>query len=244
MKKIMMYVIIFALCVAICEQRIDYTNGNVKEVHSPITLSFASIGAISCESRLNSWAKIDSAADLQELERITKTVLESLDLAGAEVKSRESAGIVIRECEVNKPKSYLKVAIQADYQNDTTGIIFTYNTKDTEYDPGSWVPRLENITGWDWHHYYLYQAYLPETAEKQNQEELLHSVMKSLDAKVKEAYIDERVISLSGYSQVLNDMVIPEWVGNRQINVQTVIRNQTDGKTVIMVGSPFILEDY
>lgn len=240
----MLYVVIFALCVAACEQRIDYSNGKVKELHSPIALAFASIGAISCESSLNSWAKIDSAADQQELDRITSTVLNSLGLTDAGVKSQALPGKASRECQVEQPHSRLKVVIEADYQNDSTAIIFTYRTTDTEYDPARWVSWLENINGWDWHHYYLYQAYLPEAAEQQQQEEFLHTVMQSLDARVKEAYIDERVISLSGYSQVLGDMVIPEWVGNRQVNVQAAIRHQTDGKAVIMIGSPFILADY
>ena len=80
------------------------------------------------------------------------------------------------------------------------------------------------------------------SAEQQQQEEFCTSCKAWM--LVLEAYIDERVISLSGYSQVLGDMVIPEWVGNRQVNVQAAIRHQTDGKAVIMIGSPFILADY
>jgi hypothetical protein len=244
MKKILMYVIIFALCVAICEQRIDYTNGNVNAVHSPIALSFASIGAISFESRLDSWAKINSAATPQELDQIAETVLASLDLTDIPVKSEASEGTARRECKIEQKNSFLKVVIQADYQTDSTNIIFTYYTREAETDTGDWVHKLENIAGWDWHHYYLFSAYLPEPTDSETQEQLLQAVMKDLEAKTKEVYVDDRVMSLSGYSQILSDMVIPEWVGNHHINVQTVIRNQTDGKSVIMIGSPFILGDY
>jgi hypothetical protein len=244
MKKILMYVIIFAACVAFCEQRIDYTSGNITAARSPIALSFASFGAISFESRLDSWAKIDSAASPQELDQIAKTILNNLDLNTARVNSEDSAQISRREYQTEQHNDWLKLTVEADYQKGQTSIVFAWSSTRQDAQPGAWVPKLEKLPDWDWRHYYLYKAYLPGTADAQERQAIVETVMDDLQAKTKEIYADERASSLSGYSPALKQLVEPVWVGNHQINVQSAARSQSDGKTLLLIGTPLILGDY
>ncbi len=244
MKKILFYVIIFMVCVAFLEQRIDYYTSGSLTARSPIALSFASFGAISFESRLDSWAKIDSAASPQELEQITKTILNNLDLNTTRVRSEDSAQISRWEYQVEQKNGWLKLNVEADYQKDQTSIVFAYSSVDPEVRLDEWVLKLEALPDWDWHHYYLYKAYLPGTVDAAGRQELAEKVMAKLEAKTKEVFTDERIETRSGYSKALSQMADPVWVGNHQVNVQSAVRSQTDGKTLLLVGSPLILGDY
>lgn len=239
-----MYVIIFAACVAYCEERIDYTSRNLIAAPSPIALSFASIGAISFESHLDSWAKIDSAASPQELDQITKNILNNLDLNNARVRSEDSAQISRREFQVEQNDSQLKLTVEADYLKGQTGVVFAFTSHGPEADLDQWVPKLEALPGWDWHHYYLYKAYLSGPVDAASRQAVLQAVIKALEGSTKEVFVDERITSLSGHSKSLKNLVDSVWVGNHQVNVQAAIRSQSDGKTVLLIGCPLILGDY
>ncbi|MGI6433869.1 MAG: YwmB family TATA-box binding protein [Syntrophomonadaceae bacterium] len=244
MKKIMMYLIIFTVCVALCEHRIDYAAEKQKAIQSPIRLAFASIGAISFESRLDSWAKINTAASPQELDQIMEAILNNLNLTVTEIRSENLPQSSHREYQVEQGTSTLRLTAEADYQTDCTAIIFTCINHDGESDPGGWVPKLDNIKNWDWHHYYLYSGYLSDPAKSTGQTELLQVVMNNLDARTKEIYADKVVCSQTGYSKKLNEMVSPVWVENHKMNVQTAIRSQSDGRALLLIGSPLILGEY
>lgn len=244
MKKILMYLIIFGVCVVLCEHRIDYAAENQHAVQSPIKLAFASIGAISFESRLDSWAKINTAVSPQELEQIMETILNNLNVDVTKVRSQNLAQSSRCEYQVEQGASTLHLVAEADYQNNSTGIIFTCINHDEEVELGAWVPKLENIPEWDWHHYYLYSGYLSDTVDSTGQTELLKVVMHNLDAQTKEAFSDKQVCSQTGYSNTLKEMISPVWVGNHKMNVQAAIRSQSDGKTILLIGSPLILGDY
>lgn len=244
MKKIMIYLIIFLVSVSICEQRIDSATEKPPVQGSPIQPAFASVGAISFESRLDSWAKINTAATSGELDRIMAVILDDLGLTAAAVQIDNQFWCSRREYQLAQDGCDLRLTVEADYQKDSTAIFFTCINHDAGTDPGSWVPRLESAGDWDWSHYYLYSAYIGEPAPNMGQKELLQAVMDNLHARTKEQYSGERFYSQAGYSEKLAGMVNPVWVKNRKMNVQAVVREQADEKILLLIGSPLILGEY
>lgn len=239
-----MYLIAFMVCVALCEYRIDHLSREQPWVLVPIRQAAMAIGASSFESRLDSWAQINTAATAGEIDHITAGILKSLDMNFTELPAKDLNVSSRREYLAEHGGTVVRFQVEADHLKDSTVVFFTCINSGGDSDPGGWVQKLENIGGWDWHHYFLYSAYIGESDEIAGYPLLLETVMHELDAQTKEVFLDERCCSQTGYSQKLSQSVSPVWIKNRKVNVQAAIRNQSDRRTVLMIGSPLIMGEY
>ena len=80
LKRCVTYIIIFIILCSISNYSIDYVQGKQINEQSPYYLSFASIGAIYLESRLDCWAKIRTSSTTQELQDYLVNILKTLDI--------------------------------------------------------------------------------------------------------------------------------------------------------------------
>jgi hypothetical protein len=93
--------------------------------------------------------------------------------------------------------------------------------------------------------YYRYTGTTSNLYDYNSQEKLLNNIMKNLDAKIIEVYKDGKIISMTGYSNSLQEWVIPVNGGDRKYNVQAAIKSNPKTRTTeIYLGSPLLLGDY
>lgn len=243
MKKLLLYLLVFAVCVVFCEHRIDQVAQSSDQAGSSIRQAMLDSGAVLSMSRLDSWAQINRAASAAELDQMMEGALDCLGLLPVEIDSRDLAQSAVREYQHEKGLGQVQLTIRADYPADITFISFIYIDNGATGDLNGWVRKMEQGGEWDWHHYYLYSANLTESAQNTKGGELLQNVMSHLGGQTKEVFSDGTTCSQTGYAKGLNEMVTPVWVENRKVNVQLAL-SPSGQKRVLLIGIPLILGEY
>jgi hypothetical protein len=246
LKKSLTYILIFILLCSTSNYSIDYVLGKQIEKQSPYYLSFASIGAIYLESRLDCWAKIRTSSSQQELQDHLCQILQSLDLVldqkHLNISSTEHATILNYKQE--KPKQNLFITIKSDNRLNESYFLLSIICRDKKCVISGYESQLNRNIGLKWQYYYLYQGEIPYLIAEKSKPELISVVLKNLQARKIESYKHNGLVSLTAYSPVLEKTMPALELNGKKYNLQVAISNNNDkAKTEIYIGSPLILVD-
>ena len=245
MKKVIIYIIIFAIICFSSDCALKYSMGKEIENQSPYYLSFASIGANLLESRLDCWAKIKTISNNDEMNQALLKVLNHLDLPADENKflHQENNEITMVQYNLcNNNQSYYFV-IQTNKTVNVSHLLMTVIDKKSDEKLRQDEKRLKEIL--DCTVYYQYQGLINARPDYAGQEELLQIMLDNLGADIHDIYHDGKIISITGYSPLMGRNIIPVTVGGKSCNVQVSIRrNDKENSTEVYLGFPLLLNDY
>ncbi|KUG05307.1 hypothetical protein ASZ90_017288 [hydrocarbon metagenome] len=243
MRKALLYLIIFASLCAVSGYGIDYHVNNKLNHQSPYYLSFASIGAISLESRLDCWAKINQELSQDELETKFVKVLKDLGMARSIekiIKTDKEYGHHISYTVQSKEITYV---FSAETDSDKNETYFLLNVVST--DPGYELSGIEEkLSNGDlnWHYYYLYTGKLDHYVDQESRNQLIDVILQNVGAGSSEIYEDQYMTSITAYTPLFENSVT---VQNKKYNIQVAAKStpQQQG-ALIYIGQPLIIGDY
>ncbi len=243
MRKALIYLLIFASLCGISGYGIDYYVNNKINHQSPYYLSFASIGAISLESRLDCWAKINQKLSQDDLERKFREVLSQLGMAWADekmIRTNKESGYRIDYTVESKQITY-SFSAETDKGKNETYLLLTVSSPDQGEDLGRIEKRLR--TGdLNWHYYYLYTGKLDHYVNQESRVELVNVILRNLGADSSELYEDQYMTSMTAYTPLFENSVT---VQNKKYNLQVAAKSTPQQQeAVIYIGQPLIIGDY
>ncbi|MBC7074563.1 MAG: YwmB family TATA-box binding protein [Syntrophomonadaceae bacterium] len=247
LKKLLLYIIIFAALCSIGNYSVDYSLGKHIDNKSPYYLSFSSISAVPLESRVDCWAEIGRVASARELELIMLDILQVLGLKVNPEKFvyKKTGKEISISCSAGDSHEKYQVILQAENDFEKTYAVLTFISGDKDCKLYELEEKLRQMEGLRWNYYYLYTGAINSVVDYQSQEKILDIILKNLDAEKLEVYRDGKVTSITGYSKILEETVSPVEVGKKRYNVQTAVRTDSaKQKTYVYIGSPLILGDY
>ncbi len=243
MKRILIYLIVFASLCAVSGYGIDYVVYNKIDHQSPYYLSFASIGAISLESRLDCWAKINQKLSQDELERKFNEVISNLEIDRVNekmVRTDKKSGNIISYTAHSQQVSY---TISAETNIDTNETYFLLNvtSPDQSYDLSKVEEKLRPGKI-DWQYYYLYTGKLDHYVDQESRKTLINVILENLGADSNELYEDQNMTSITAYTPLFDNSVT---VQNKKYNLQVAAKSTLQQKeAIIYIGQPLIIGDY
>ncbi|MDD2509544.1 MAG: YwmB family TATA-box binding protein [Syntrophomonas sp.] len=246
MRRVIVIILSFILVSAFCNQIINSKQEKEVLERSPYYLSFASIGAISLESRLDCWARIKKTSTSEEIRQSMENILETLNFPV------NSKGFVNRKYPLSMTfcSSYGDFRIQLTGQSDeqsgeTYFILSLVSSKSSSSYLRSLPKILSDGSNLDWTSYYLFTGRIDHSLSTESQQKILHTVMKTLESEVVESFHEKNIVSMTGYSQSIEKISPPVLMGKKKYNVQVAARsNWKEGKTYIYIGSPLIMQNY
>jgi len=246
-KKILMYIIIFAFMCSIGNYGIEYTIGKKIENQSPYYLAFASIDANIIESRMDCWAKIDSFSPSEELVIDMKKIVKNLDLPLDPEKiietNKKEGGIVQYDSKIGSQN--FRIIIKTDQQLRETYYILSFSSLTENNKFYKYAEILKEMPGLKWKMYFLNTGTIEGIIKYDSQEEIINVVLKKLEANKKETYKDGKVTSITAYSDLVNRMNPYLTVEAGKYNIQVAVRvNEREKKTYVYIGNPLILGNY
>lgn len=246
MKKGLVYLLVFAFLCGLCTYGIDYTVGKQIENRSPYYLSFASIGAISLESRMDSWAKLRTSSSREELVDYMHNVTRTLGLPNdaQNYQYQTDPQSLQIQYEVRQDLYNYCITLKSNYEENQTYLIVEVITSEPNVNLEAIAAKLEQIIGLKWTSYYLYTGTLEQVVNESNHLELLDVVMKNMDARMVENFHDNRSSSATGYSRNLKVPAIVTGTG-KKYNIQVALRSvPVEKKTYVYIGTPLIIGNY
>lgn len=247
MRKMIIYLLAFIVLCSLANYSINYSIEKEIERQSPYYLCFASIGAISLESRLDCWAKIKSTATSQELKQNVFNLLQDLNLPvkPEQLYCNNTESATLLSLNISQQNEIYTVIAGSDSRRDESYYNITIVSKKNNACLKEFENQLKNSSKFEWTCYYQYTGLLPEALGKESREKLLDVVMQNLKAQEIEVYEDSQLTSMTGYSKVINRIVPCVSVSGKKYNVQTALRTDPQqAQTFVYIASPLILGDY
>lgn len=247
MKRVLMYLIIFTVICSLADYSIDYTFAKQINKQSPYYLAFASIGANSLESRMDSWAKIRTAATEQDLKLYLETILTAfkLPVKNDDYKLEKHENATILRYEIGSGEEIYNFAIESNKETNECYLIASFISTNDKKQWEESEKIFRGLLGLEWKSYYLYTASIDMFLNSKSRKNFVNVIMNNLEAEGDELYQEGIVTSSAGYSEIIEENIEAIKVENKKYNVQTAIRsNIKQGKTYVYIGSPLILGDY
>ena len=245
MKRCVMSIIIFIILCSISNYSIDYVQGKQIKEQSPYYLSFASIGAIYLESRLDCWAKIRTTSTKQELQDYLNNIQQSLDmrLNPEFLTITEKDSYTILSYEFPQPDQDLFIIIKSDEQLNESYFMISIVCQDQKISLNQYERKLDQIIGLKWQSYYLYTGELPHMIDQTDYSPIIVVLLKIMKADTVENYSNGSNI-ITAYSSRLEENIPAPSINGKKYNLQITIRSNNKGKTNVYIGSPLILSEY
>jgi len=246
MKRALVSLFLFFLLCFLSNHTIDYTMGRQIENRSPYSLAFASIGAISLESRLDCWAKLRTDSTEKELKRYMHTLASSLNLEYQPdcVSISSYDGTVEMEYNLVQKGVQYYLAVQSRTDSSETHFIVSVQTRDPDQSLTIVKQQLDRMGILEWHDYYLYKGEIKGTFDKSGTINLAGVIMKNLGAVAVDTFQEGRSFSCTGYSQKIKG-VEPVWIDGKRYNVQVAFYSSpSQEKTYVYIGVPLIVGNY
>lgn len=249
MIKTGIYITAFIVLCALANLIIDYTIEKEIDNRSPYYLSFASIGAISLESRLDCWAKINTSNTSQELEQNMLSLLQYLDMPAraGQLQLETNQSLTILRYEYSQKEEYYRFAIGSDQRNNESFYMLSFSSKNNSNNLEKYQKIIQKYR--DDLKWICYHQYSGEIANQINasdsQKKILRVIMQNLGAKEHKIYRDGNSLAIIGFSPDMSN-VVPAIAGYDQVyNVEAKIRNDAKaGKTRVYIGAPGIINNY
>lgn len=232
MKKTIIYIILFLILWITGSFAIESAKAQSIDEIPPYCLSFASIGAIFQESRLDAWAKINT--DIQEDAEI-KRVQSSLGLGDAAwtrqasdkynnyLLSQGSSSFLIK-LEKNSPdNSFLRISIKSS-------------------DPNASLPQYENritgLAGYKWNINYTFCGEINAIVDDQSMQALMNTLVKNLKGRKTKNY-------RYGDSWSVMATCFRKPIISNYDHFESALRREKElGKTLVWLGVPEIQNSY
>ncbi|MGE5391084.1 MAG: YwmB family TATA-box binding protein [Deltaproteobacteria bacterium] len=245
MQKAFVYFFIFIFLSLLGNFAADYSMARQVAGRSPYYLCFASIGAISLESRLDCWAKLEANLDDDEMCAKLADILKPLNISPAYGQITLDHQNQIRKLHfncINKGVDY-QVLIASSSEGKGTDFIVTIKTEDSRVNLQEVARRLKSNGLMDWKAYFLYSGKMPEPLNQAAQNELMKVVLKPFKGQEINRYQDNRMTVVTAYSPVLDCDSVD--LAGRDCNLQASVRRDAiTNVSYVYLGSPLILGDY
>ncbi|MDD2619719.1 MAG: YwmB family TATA-box binding protein [Syntrophomonadaceae bacterium] len=246
MIKSGLYIITFIIFCSIANFITDYTIEKEIKNRSPFYLSFASIGAISLESRLDCWAKINTPSTSQELEEKMISLLTYLDLPikrkFLQFKANQETKTL--NYKATKNNHSVNLTIGTDSKNNSYYLLsFKYGNKSHIEEYQRIINKYDSDLNWNY--YYQYSGEIGEQLDRLSQQKVLEVVMKNFNAKDSEVFRDTKRLGMTGFSPTISNVSPAITDSGKKYNIEAVTEsNARDGKTRVYIGAPFIMKSY
>jgi len=246
LKKLIFYIIIFATVCIASDSLLKYSIKHEIDNQSPYYLSFASIGANLLESRLDCWAKIKTVSTNAEMDQALLKILLHMNLPGDtnNFLHQSNADALLTQYNLNYNNQNYLFSVQTNKIEDESYFLMTaincQNDKQLQNDE----KRLKTLL--DCTSYYRYKGSIDIQPDYDGLEKLLQIVLKNLKADNYDIYRDGKVISMTGFSSILEreNLAMVEIAGKKS-NLQAAIRrNNKANTTEVYLGFPLLLNDY
>lgn len=241
MKKTITYLIIFAIISFFGDAYLKNCIAQQDKNESPYRLAFASVGANLLESRIDCWATIKTDGSQNQMNQMLIQLLQHLNLPAEtdKILPGEINGIKMLEYELVFANSQYYFLIQSDWAGNNINVLITVVDQDDKrllwYES-----KLRQL--YDFNVYYQYKGIIDARPDSDGREELLNIFLTNLQANTISNYREGLMSSRTGYSQALPSRATN--IGGDDINLQAVVRLNTENKTEIYLGSPLLLIDY
>ncbi len=242
LKKVMTYLMLFAIFSFLGDSYLKNCIAQQTQIRSPYYLSFASIGANLLESRMDCWAKIRTSRNAEELDQVLEHLLNLLKIP-ADMNGflhHENEDIITVEYSYNLNELNFYFLLQTNKKGDYSNLLVTITCKGDDQQLRYYenqIGKLYRTTV-----YYQYRGVLSARLDTDGQQELLNIMFTNLHATPNDVYTQGPTSSLTGFKPSLKpDSVM---VSGHPCNIQAAIRSSEDGKNIVYLGIPLLLNDY
>lgn len=245
MVKPGLYIVAFIILCSFANFIINYTIEKEIDNRSPYYLSFASIGAISLESRLDCWAKIKTTSTSQELKQDMLSLLYCLDIPvkANQMQFNTNRDATILQYEFSQDQKQFKFTFCSDHKKNESCYMLKFSSRDKS----DHIEKYREITkqfrnDLAWSYNYQYSGEIDKKIDFVSQQKILKVIMKNLAASEPKTTINKNQISSIGLSPKIAN-IVPAVAGNDHLyNIEAQIKNDAKGgKTLVYIGSPKII---
>jgi hypothetical protein len=209
---------------------------------SPYYLSFASIGANLLESRLDSWAKINTANNFDEMDQELFTILNLLDLPMQEsINHKQEKGKLLVNYHTSKAQTEYQINLQSD--NHVTYYLLTAVSRQNDLTLRNDEKLLKQR--YNGKSYFQYKGIIHARPDSDGRQKILQVICKCLHAQEKEVYKSQNMFSMATFSPLLQEKYECVELAGESYNLQMAIRNDSDkNQSYVYLGIPLLLNDY
>ncbi|MGI6421475.1 MAG: YwmB family TATA-box binding protein [Syntrophomonadaceae bacterium] len=243
MKKVIIYLSIFVALCSLSSYLIEKELEQKMKPPSPYYLSFASIGAISLESRLDCWAKIKYRLEEDELEQRLLEIVRALDIDGVSsiATEKKSSGDLLLSYTFQDQQLSYYISGQTDSRKNESYFLLNVVSPESKVDLSQIEKRLHRDR-LDWQYYYLYTGKINHHMDKESRRAIIQVILENLGAEGGELYEDDNASSMAAYTPLFDNSIK---VQQEKYNVQVAARsNQQQREAIVYIGQPLIMGDY
>lgn len=242
MKRALIYLIIFAALCSISGYLFDQELEQKMKDPSPYYLSFASIGAISLESRLDCWAKLNHKLSQDELKQRSQEIIDTLGIlrAGAPIRAEIESDSLVKYTFQDGQVNY-SISGQNDSQKNESYFLLKVITYEGSTDLSGVEKKLQGDK-LDWQYYYLYTGKINHYMDKESRADIIKVILENLGAEGGELYEDDNASSIASFTPLFNNNI---QVQEQKYNVQVAARSvREQQQAIVYIGQPLIMSDY
>lgn len=241
MKKVLIYLMVFAFLCMASGYGIDYLVYNRIDHQSPYYLSFASIGAISLESRLDCWAKINYKLSQEELDKQSKEILSTLGIDHPKIIQNNQASDCLINYTSQTGRLTYSISAETDSDKNETYFLLHVISLDQNYDLEKIEEKLRD-SNLNWQYYYLYTGKIDHYVDGESRSKLISVILENMRAEASEVYEDQYMTSSTAYTPLFDNSVT---VQSQKYNLQVAAKSTSQQQqAIIYIGQPLIIGDY
>ncbi|MEN6328030.1 MAG: YwmB family TATA-box binding protein [Syntrophomonas sp.] len=242
MVKPGLYIVVFIILCSFANYLIDYTIEKEINNRSPYYLSFASIGAISLESRLDCWAKINTTSTSQKLKQDMLSLLYYLDIPinANQIQIKTNQDATILQYEFTQNQKQFEFLFCSNQNKNESWYMLKFSSKDKSGDIEKYMETTKRFRGdLAWQYHYQYAGEIAPKIDSISQQKILKVIMKNLDVKEQRTSINNNFISSTGFSPKIKNVIPAVANYDHLYNVEAQIKSDPKaGKTLVYIGSP------
>jgi hypothetical protein len=245
MKKIIYYLLLFMLLCLLGNSIINNSIRTQLANQSPYSLSFASIGAISLESRLDCWAKLNTDSTLTDLKQEMNKILACLQLPydASLMQIRDKGQTRALEYNIFQKKINYHISLKSDPELQETYYVITVKSTANDFRAQTIQDKLNGHPGLKWQYYTLHSGRLKERVNNSSHVEILSAVLKKFKACNVKQYREDQMMVVTAYSPIVGGNALD--LNGSKCNLQAAVRNdEIERQTYIYIGSPLIIAEY
>jgi len=243
MKKTLIYIFVFIIFCYLANLGINNTIAKQIDNRSPYCLSFASIGANLLESRLDSWAKIKTANNFNELDLELIKILNLLNLPIQEsaIEHKQEKGQLSVFYQTAKGQTDYYINLQTE--NHTTYFLLTALSRQNDITLRIDEKLLKQQ--YQGKSYFQYKGIIYARPDFNGCKKILHVICKCLHVQETDIYQSHNMLSMAAFSPLLQDKYEQVELAGKNYNLQIAIHNDSDkNQTYVYLGIPLLLNDY